>query len=457
MRRRKHTIDVKTGAVDWTTIPVTRSDLVAEWYARKNGGYKRCFVSYLKGSTEYIYAFRFLKADIAKNEPVAQLAFIRTKDGCYANRKMNYNYLCGYLLDFDGGLKDFHQPKSKAFELQYAVPTLMDKLYESDKAKNRPTPTVSFSINKKKYGFGTLASLRYIPENAFDKIALDATYYLGYIMKTDNTIYIAEMLSKLGHPECLTDSKWFGLDKKNLIQMIRYAQKAKMTAWNYSTIAYNLKRNPPEKAINREEMMDLGRVKNTIKWAKDVSDQKEIMKYLDKQRETLHTYEDYFRMRDELQLDYESHSARYPSNLTRAHQELTLEVERYENAKKEEEERKENALLEDIADKVAIKSDKYIPLIPKSRADFRYYGKIMDDCLGCDYWAKDVIKGKCFIFLLGEEKNGTTVPYMACEVRRAEKKLTIKQLYLQHNEVPSKSERKYVVAKILPQLEEQVL
>ncbi len=456
MRRRKHTIDVKTGAVDWTTIPVTNIDLIAEWYARKNGGYKRCFVSFLRKDTEYIYAFRFLKADIQNKEPVAQLALIRTKDAVYVNRKMNYNYLCGYLMDFDGGIRDFHQPKSKAFDIKYAIPTLMDKVFESDKAKNRPTPTVLTSVNKK-YGFGTIASLKYLPENAFDKISQDATYYLGYIMESEDTIYIAEMLSKLGHPECLTDSRWFGLEKKDLIQMIRYAQKANMQTWNYNTIAYNLKRNPPEKAIGREEIMDLGRVKNAIKWAKKVSDQKEIIRYLKKQKETLHTYEDYFRMRDELQLDYESHSARFPSSLTMAHQELTREVERLENAKREEEERQDNATLESIADKVAIKSDKYIPLIPKSKADFRYYGKAMDDCLGCDYWAKDVIQGKCFIFLLGKEKNGAAVPYMACEVRRAKKELIIKQLYLQHNEVPSKSERRYVTNKILPQLEEQVL
>ena len=104
-----------------------------------------------------------------------------------------------------------------------------------------------------------------------------------------------------------------------------------------------------------------------------------------------------------------------------------------------------------------IESDIYVPEIPKSKAELRYYGEVMDDCLGMGCWARNIIDKKCFIFLLGTKVEETDTPVLACEVRRAKKKLVINQLYLRHNEVPDKETIRYVNTKILPQLENQVL
>lgn len=453
MKRRKNPISVKTGALDWTSVPVTRKDLVDEWHALKKYNAKRCFSSFLKGDIEYIYAFRFLKKD---TEPVAQIAFIRTKDACYVNRKMNFGYMCGYIMNFDGGVHDFHQPKKKAFELAYATPTMMCKVYESNLSKNRVRPS-TYTAETSKYGLKTIKALRYLPDNALSEIKHDPTYYLAYIMESENNIYVAEMLSKLGHPECLTDRNWFSLDKKELIAMVRYAQKAGMRKWKYGVISWNMKNNAPEKAYDYNDIKKLGVVKNTIKWATSVSEQREVLRYLERQNETLDTYYDYFHMRDELKLPYESHSARYPSNLTRAHDELAKEFENMKDIWLAKKEKVPNAKLKAIADKVNVDSKKYIVLVPKSKGDFRYYGKVMDDCLGMPLWSENVIEKKCFVFLLATKENDTVTPYMVCEVRRPNKKLMVKQLYLRHNKQPTASERRYVTGHILPQLEGQIL
>lgn len=457
MRRRKHEISSVDGALDLTSVPVTKKDLKDEWNARKHSGAKRIFVSFLKEDIEYIYAFRFLKEDIEKDRPVVQLAFIRTREDVYSNREMNSCYLCGYIMKFRGCLCDFHQPKSRQFDLQFAIPTIMQKHYESDKVQHRPRPTCSMSLNAKKYGLRKIEKLKYIPDEGIEIMEMDPTYYMSYIMKNSETVYIAEILTKLGHPECLRNRSWFNLSKKELVEMVRYAQKAKMEAWEYNTIKWNLTRISPEKALKRDVIKKFGEVRRNIPWAKTIGGQKEVLAYLDKQDSDLDTYADYFSMRNELGLDSESHSARFPSNLIIAHDRLVKDCLALREQKLEEAEKDENMKLMAICGNVHIESDRYVPEIPKSKADLRYYGKLMDNCLGNSYWASDIIKKVCFIFLLGTKVEETDTPVLACEVRRAKKRLVIKQLYMKHNEVPDDDTRRYVNTKILPQLENQVL
>lgn len=450
MRRRKHSVDFRTGAVDLTAIPVTREDLSKEWNARKEDGMKKLFVSFLKDDTEYVYAFRFLKADLENNTPTAKLAFIRTKEYVCYNEDMHYGYLCGYQMTDYKGLTDFHQPLRNKDMLQYAIPTLMSKIMDSEQSKNRCRPQVYACLDTKKYGMRTLGELHYIPDEALQRIAQDVTYYLGYIMRNSDTLYVAEMLSKLGHSECLLNRSWFSLKKQDLIAMVRYAQKAKLETWDYNIIRWNMSHYAPEKVLPNETIRTLGTVKNHIKWATEISDQREILTYLEKQKETLDTYEDYFHLRDELKLDYDSHSARYPSNLTKAHNELLRE-----NISKQEVE--ENKKIMEVCKGVVIESDRYIPEIPQTRGDLRYYGKMMDDCLGMKLWFDKIVDKRGFIFILSKEINGEKIPYLACEVERPNKRLVIKQLYLSHNKTPDADTRRYVANKILPQLENQIL
>lgn len=457
MRRRKHAINSVDGALDLTSVPVTMKDLKDEWNARKNSGAKKVFVSFLKNDIEYIYAFRFLKTDIEKDRPVAQLAFIRTREEVYSNREMNSCYLCGYIMKFRGSLCDFHQPKSKQFDLQFAMPTIMQEHYESDKVQHRPRPACSMSLNTKKYGLRKIERLKYVPDEGIEIMEMDPTYYMSYIMKNSETVYIAEILTKLGHPECLRNRSWFNLSKKELVEMVRYAQKAKMEAWEYNTIKWNLTRISPEKALKRDVIKKFGEVRRHIPWAKTMSDQKEVLTYLEKQHEFISTYEDYFSMRKELGIESESHSARYPSNLTVAHDRLVKECMALREHNREEAEKEDNMKMMAICGNVHIESDRYVPEIPKSKAELRYYGEVMDDCLGMGCWARNIIDKKCFIFLLGKKAEDEDTPVLACEVRRAKKKLVINQLYMRHNEVPDDDTRRYVNTKILPQLENQVL
>lgn len=449
-------IEVRSGALDPTEIPVTREDILTEWETHKTMGCKRLFVSFLKEDTEFIYALRFLKADIEKNTPVAQLAFIRTSEAVYVSHDMNYNYLCGYMPQFAGKLKDFHLPKSMKFELQYAIPTIMDKIFDSQLMKNRPHPNTFHSANAK-YGLRAIEILKYVPDNVISLMEKDPTYYLTYIGKNRDTAAVAEMFGKLGHPECILNKEWFGLPKKELITMVRYAQRAKFDTWNYTTIRWNLARMAPEKAMDSEAIKGCGTVKNRIRWAKRLEDQKEVIRYLDKQIETLDTYEDYFKLRTELGMDSESHSSRFPSNLTEAHDRLVREQQRLKDEERAEAEKETNSRLAVICGQVRIESDRYTPIVPKSTTDLRTYGKIMDNCLGAAWWPEDIVSKKCFVFLLCIEKDGAQVPYLCCEARRGKKKLFLKQIYRRHNDVASKDEERYVKKVILPELENQVL
>lgn len=457
MKRREHMIEVRSGAVDLTEVPVTRKELLTEWETRKTMGFKRLFVSFLRDDTEFIYAFRFLKADLEKNTPVAQLAFIRTSEAVYVSHDMNYNYICGYMPQFAGRIKDFHIPKSMKPELEYAVPTIVDRIFESDHMKNRPHPSVLRSVNAK-YGLRSMEIMKYVPDNVISLMEKDPTYYLTYIGKNRDTAAVAEMFGKLGHPECILNKAWFGLTKKELIAMVRYAQRAGFDTWNYTTIRWNMSRMAsPEKAVTGETIRQCGTVKNRIRWATKFEEQKEVVRYLEKQMETLDTYEDYLKLRFELGMDSESHSSRFPSNLTEAHDRLLREQQKLNDAELAEKEKETNSRLALICGTVRIESDRFTPLIPKSTGDLRTYGKIMDNCLGASWWPEDIVSKKCFIFLLCIEKDGAQIPYLCCEARRGRKKLFLKQIYRRHNDVASKDEERYVKRVILPELENQVL
>lgn len=452
-KRRKHVIGCKGNFLNPIEVPVTRKELIDQWNIFKDYHCKKCFVSffYQKAGriTEFIYAMRFRNQDLEKGEPIAQLAFIRDDETVMWTEKTSYNYICGYSFDFGkGGLEGYHVPKRCKDDLKYALlPTLYSGLWTSKGVEDRPHP-FAFVAKNPKYDlsrFKSESDYKYIPENVWQAISIDPTYYIQYIKRNP---LVAEYLGKMGHPEAVRDSRWFKVSKEKFIAMVRYAKKRLPDdrKWSYTNIAYNIKNNS---TMSVGEMNTLGKVKNTISWASDKATQNEILHYLKKQRSDLDTYKHYLQMREEQGMSNESHSARFPSNLNAAHARLVMEITQKESAAKDD------AMKKAVAGIILI-SDKYIPLIPKSYADLKAYGKIMDDCLGWEYWVGKIANHESFIFLLGREEEGTAIPYLACEVVQSKTQLTIKQLYRAHNEIASDDEKRYVRKEILPQLTNQL-
>lgn len=444
---------------------IRKNILDDEWRQLINKPYrsKRTNISYLQktgtGVYELIYTFRHLVADIRKNNPVYQLMMVRSYETIEINSTLKACYGCGYTQEIQGRAMDYlgtDEKDESRMILSFVMPSRVS-------FRNHPftiyTRREEYSIKALKQWY---PSLKYVPDQAFDSVSDDITYFLPKLLQHP---VMAEMLGKM-NPQMLRCENWLLLDsdKAKARQYLRYSQEIDDSS--YSLVSFNISHQiPSNKALKVDEMNIVGRYMKRKKMSFD--DSMELLKYFRRQQAkdnygSLKTiadeYDDYLKGRKDLGMSSESHSAMFPSSLRVAHHSVMEQLRVKEDRKKEEERRKQDAKLDAMMKELPTECGNSILMYPHSNKEMVDFGTRMDNCIGRMYTASGIISNDFFIFLIGRMgKDGNPEPYLACELIRNDGRMEVHQLYRKSNKEPSEEERKFVDDQIVPMLEKRVL
>lgn len=201
-----------------------------------------------------------------------------------------------------------------------------------------------------------------------------------------------------------------------------------------------------------QEMKEIGE--------KDFGKSYEIYRYLRKQSPCESIVQDYLiaeyvrylRYRNELGLSNESHSARFPSDIQKAYENISNLVEekkKRERAEKIEALKNMNREYLESLSNLTVKDEHYSVVNPVTDEDFKELGDIFENCVGTMGYYEKQLKGRCAIFAI--RKDGE---YYAClEVgRRKNGKPMIEQLYTKRNQPCDKITRRFVNREIVPKI-----
>lgn len=161
-----------------------------------------------------------------------------------------------------------------------------------------------------------------------------------------------------------------------------------------------------------------------------------VSEYVREQGEKLVLYGDYLRAAEYLGLDMTDTKNAFPKELKRMHD---LRIDEVASLKAEKDREKKKKLIEDFARKCLEnvgyewEDGDYIMILPRERKELDVEGNTLHHCVGKMGYDQKVIRGESIIGFI-RKKEAPLVPYVTCEYRTLEKRIS--QCYGDHDSRP---------------------
>lgn len=286
---------------------------------------------------------------------------------------------------------------------------------------------------------------RYTGVKIFEYLRLYETYpQIEYLMKAglDDYVFSKQILQKIGKNKSF--AKWLMKNRAEIMQnsyfvdVILRAFRANRPLAKLQAIRTN--KLALAKAVGISELKAF--------FKKDIE---KFVTYLDKQKTSVYSYNDYFKACNYLGLDMSIDKNRYPHDFKRWHD---IRIDEYNTAKalKDEQERK---VLYDkfaaVASKyLGLEYDKksvYIAIIAQKPSDLIHEGELLHHCVGRMGYDQKFVREESLIFFIRNKAN-PDVPFVTIEYSPAQKRIL--QCYGDYDSKPNDSVMDFVNKKWLP-------